>query len=84
MKVLGLTRSQFAVPLLDHLFAQPVFQSTDLIGRKGMPSKQMLMSMLEKLKTAGILKVLREARGSRPQALAFAELVNLCEGKKAL
>jgi len=84
MEVLGLTRSQFAIPLLDHLFAQPVFQSTDLIGRKGMPSKQMLMSMLEKLKTAGILTVLRKPRGSRPQALAFAELVNLCEGKKAL
>jgi len=83
-QVLGLTRSQFAVPLLDHLFEQPVFQSTDLIGRKGMPSKQMLMSMLDKLKTAGILKVLREARGRRAQILAFAELVNLCEGKKAL
>ena len=83
-QVLDLTHSQFAVPLVDHLFEQPVFQSKDVIGRKGMPSKQMLMSMLDKLKKAGILKVLREARGSRAQLLEFSELVNLCEGKKTL
>jgi Fic family protein len=81
-QVVELTHSQFAVPLVDHLFEQPVFQSRDVVGRKGMPSKQMLMSMLDKLKKAGILKVLREARGSRAQVLAFSELVNLCEGKK--
>ena len=45
-----------------------------------MPSKQMIMSMLGRLKDAGILIVTRESSGWRPQILAFPELVNLCEG----
>ena len=83
-RVLELTRSQFAVPLLDRLFERPVFQSSDLVDQKGMPSKPMVMAMLGSLKEAGILKVLRRGSGRRPQKLAFVELVNLCEGRKVL
>lgn len=46
-----------------------------------LPSKQMTMSLLARLKEAGILVVTREPSGRRPQILAFAELVNLGEGR---
>lgn len=83
-QIMDLTRSQYAVPLLDRLFSEPVFQSTRLAEQKGMPSKPMVMQMLGRLRTAGILKVIREGSGRRAQVLALAELVNLCEGKKVI
>ena len=79
-----LTRSQYAVPLLDRLFAQPVFASNDLFRDPKMPSKPMVTQLLRTLREAGILKQLREASGRRPQVLALAELVNLCEGKRVV
>jgi hypothetical protein len=42
------------------------------------------MTLLRKLRGAGILRVLRESRGRRAQVLALAELINLCEGKEVL
>ena len=83
-QALTLTHSQYAVPLLDHLFRQPIFAPSNLLNHKDMPSKPMVMALLRKLRDAGILQVLREARGRRPQILALAELVNLCEGRKVL
>jgi Fic family protein len=80
-KVLALTHSQYAVPLLDAIFEQPIFKSTALEKRSGMPSKPMIMNMLGKLKQAGILKVRSEGRGRRAQVLALPSLVNLCEGR---
>ena len=62
------------------LFEQPVFSPVQLLRRAEMPSKQMIMSLLGRLRDAGILTVTRAASGRRPQILAFAELVNLCEG----
>lgn len=81
-QVLKLTHSQFAVPMLDRLFDQPIVQTTDLASHRSMPSRPMVMIMLKKLKSAGILKTVREGRGRRPEVLALAELINLCEGKQ--
>ena len=81
-QVLKLTHSQFAVPLLDRLFDQPIVQTTDLAGHRSMPSRAMVMIMLKKLKTAGVLKTVREGRGRRAEVLVLPELLNLCEGKK--
>ena len=78
---MALTRSQYAVPLLDFMFQQPIFLSTWLSQEAGMPSRPAVLSMLAALKEAGILRVVREGRGPRAQVLALAELVNLCEGK---
>ncbi len=83
-QILGLTHSQFAVPMLDAIFEQPIFQSTSLEKRAGMPSKPMIMNMLGKLKQAGILKVQREGRGRTAQVLVLHSLVNLCEGRDVI
>jgi hypothetical protein len=84
LRVLELTHSRFAVPLLDILFARPILRSTELDGQKGMPSKPMIMNLLTKLKQEGILKVIRAGGGRRAQVLALAELINLCEGRRVI
>lgn len=83
-RVLELTHSQYAIPLLDYMFRQPIFTTTDAANAKKKPSKQMVMVLLKRLREAGILKVVREAAGPVPAALALAELVNLCEGKRVV
>jgi Fic family protein len=81
-RVINLTHSQFAVPLLDSMFENPIFRSSYLKTKAGMPSYPMTSALLSKLKSAGILKVVRKGSGPRPQILALAELINLCEGRK--
>ena len=83
-KILALTHSQFAVPLLDHMFEQPIFRSSRFVELQNMPSRPMILNMLGRLKNAGILKVIQEPRGPHAQVLALAELVNLCEGKEVI
>lgn len=79
-RVLDLTHSRYAVPLLDRLFAQPILSSTMLVNDPAMPTRPMVMTLLRKLREAGILAVVREGRGRRAQVLALAELIRLCEG----
>ena len=81
-KVIDLTHSQFAVPLLDAIFETPIFRSSVFKAKAGMPSYPMTSALLAKLKTAGMLKTIRRGSGSRPQILVLAELINLCEGRE--
>lgn len=83
-QVIGLTHSQFAVPMLDLIFDQPVFRSGMFEEKHGMPSKPMIHNLLSQMRTAGVLKVVREGGGRRPQILALSELINLCEGKAVI
>ncbi len=81
--VVDLTHSQYAIPLLDRIFARPVFQISHLEG-KGMPTRAMITGLVAKLKEAGILKVLRAGSGRRGQVLALPELINVTEGRIVL
>lgn len=83
-QILSLTHSQYAVPLLDNMFRQPVFRSSSIAAEPNMPSRPMVWSMLGKLKKANILKTITEGRGPHAEVLALARLVNLCEGKEVL
>ena len=80
-EVIELTHSQYAIPLLDRLFSQPILSSRMLVSDPAMPSRQMVMTLLRKLREANILRVIEEGRGRRPQVLALAELINLTEGR---
>lgn len=83
-QIITITRSLYAVPLLDSLFRQPIFSPPQLLRQPGTPSKQMTMKLLGQLRDAGVLAVMRQASGRRPQIMAFAELVNLCEGRSVI
>jgi len=61
-----------------------VFQSNIFDRISGMPSKQSILVMLNKLKKIKMLEVLREGSGRRPQVLALAELINVCEGHEVI
>jgi len=83
-RVIELTHSKFAVPMLDILFVRPVIRSSEFAEHKAMPSKPMIGSMLSALKKDGILKTIRPASGRRSEVLEFAQLINLAEGKKVI
>lgn len=84
-RVIDLTHSQYAVPLLDQLFRKPIFSASSIVfeGRR-QPSRQLLSNQLRRLRDAGILKEVRPGRGRRAQVLALPELLHLCEGRKVL
>jgi Fic family protein len=81
VRVIELTHSQYAVPLLDQIFERPMFQSTSIgyLGERP-PSRQAIAKLLRVLCEDGILGVYREGSGRRPRMLGFPELLNLCEG----
>lgn len=83
-RVIALTHSQFAVPILNRIFETPLFKATSLqtAGKYG-PTRQHVAHLIRLLRDDGILKVVREGSGRRAQVLAFAELLNLCEGNDA-
>jgi Fic family protein len=81
-RVIDLTRSQFAVPLLDQIFERPIFTSTDLDLGPRAPTKAAVGNLLRALREGGVLKVLREGAGRRSWIYAQAELLNLAEGKQ--
>lgn len=83
-RVISLSHSRFAVPLLDQLFERPLFQMSQLRFDAPQPSRQAIANLLRILRDAGILKIAREGSGARGQVFAFADLVNLCEGTGAV
>ena len=83
-RVIGATRSQFAVPLLDFIFENPVFNMTKLGLDSRSPSSPMVSRLVSQLREAEILKVIREGSGRRPAVLALPSLVNLCEGRSVI
>lgn len=83
-QVIELTHSQFAVPLLDHMFERPIFPSNSLNKLPNKPTHATILVLIKKLKEARILKIIRKGSGRRPQILAFPELINLCEGGEVI
>jgi Fic family protein len=84
VRMLALTRSQFAVPLLDQMFARPIFTSAQLMFYPIRPSKPAISSLLRSLRSDGIIDILNEGSGRRGTVFVFAELINLCEGRKVI
>ena len=78
-RVISLTRSQYAVPVLDVLFERPILSAGSFDKLPGLPGKTMIVRMLSKLREAGILSVGRAQSGRKPQILIFDELLSLCE-----
>jgi Fic family protein len=83
LQITALTRSQYAITVLDTLFDRPIFQSGDFVLRSGIP-KQTAMPFLRALRNAGVLHTLRESSGNRSAIYAFRELLNCAEGRQVL
>lgn len=84
-RVIELTNSRYAVPLLDEIFKRPVFHGGELRHRLGAnaPTPQSVFNLVNALRDDGILTVVRKGAGRRPSIYALQELLKLCEGKSA-
>lgn len=80
-RFLALTRSHYAVPLLDAIFQQPIFQGGQLQWAGDAPSKPTLAGMLQALHGEGILEIVRDSAGRRPSIWALRELISVAERK---
>ncbi|MBT5707333.1 Fic family protein [bacterium] len=83
-QLLDLTHSQYAVPILDHMFENPVFSASSIYKRPNMPTPPTISNMLKTMKDRRILATVREGAGRRPQVLALTDLINLCEGQQII
>jgi Fic family protein len=82
-QVAEVTRSHFSIQAVDTLFANPVFSTPDFSRMSGIP-KHSSLRLLAALGQAGVLKLVRPGSGRRPTLLAFAELINLAEGREVV
>lgn len=74
------THSQYAVRALDRMFSVPIFRTSDFIATAGIPPPT-ANRILRVLRDHGLLKEMRPASGRRAAVLAFAELLNIAEGR---
>ena len=65
---------------LDWLFDRPIFKNSDFVESAGIPAPS-ARRIIQKMRSSGILKVLEEAFGRNTGVYAFAELLNIAEGK---
>jgi Fic family protein len=82
-KIVLLSRSPFAIPLLDQLFRRPVFRLSDLQCRPS-PTRAAVDKFLNVLHDAKIIKVIRKGAGSRGTVYALRDLINICEGDEVV
>ena len=68
--------TQYTLPVIDALFDQPIFESTEFSSRIGVP-KRSVLRILRALQDHEILTVERQPRGSIPGLLRFKELIEI-------
>ena len=78
-RVSELTRSRYAIQMLDWIFEQPIFRSTDFTGWANVPEATG-RRMLKELREGGVLNVLIPRSGRRGTVYSFPELLNVAEG----
>jgi cell filamentation protein, protein adenylyltransferase len=75
------THSHHAIRALDFLFCTPVFNASDFIEKSKIPDATARRILTVLSTKGGLLKTLRESSGRRPAVYAFAELLNITEGR---
>ena len=80
-RVDDLTHSRYAIRALDWIFERPIFRSVDFVTAAAIPGST-ARRVLKVLIDAGVLTVLRPARGRRPSMLCFSSLLDIAEGRQ--
>lgn len=80
--IVDTTHSQYGVRALDWMFMRPIFQPPHFIESAEIPAPT-ARRIVRVLRENGMLKELRPSSGRRAATLAFAELLNISEGKDA-
>lgn len=82
-KIVATTHSQYAIQVLDAIFSQPIFKTSDFIKRTGI-AKTTAMGLLKQIRESGELKIIREASGRQAAILVYPDLLNITEGKNVV
>ncbi len=80
-RFIEVTRSQYAIPLLDFIFSTPVFEPNQVEWQVNTPSKPTLTSMLQALHEADVLTMLRQGLGRRSYIWSLRPLIELAENR---
>lgn len=80
LEISELTKSQYSIRALDFIFNRPIFRSSDFVKTSEIP-KPTAKRIIRVLVESNLLEIWRESSGRRPSILAFAELLNIAEGK---
>lgn len=78
-RIATMTRSPYAIHMLDSIFQQPVFSSTGLAKTAGIPGRT-ARRILDVLCEGGVLELLDAGGGRRPRFFLFRPLRHLIEG----
>ena len=78
---INVTRSQYAVPVLDAFFVRLILNATDVQQDAGIANRITANSLLRQLADAGLVRRVRDAAGRRPAVYALPNLINIVEGR---
>lgn len=76
------THSQYAIRAVDFLFQTPLFLGPHFVDSVNIP-KATATRILRVLREQGLIHTIRNGVGRRPGLYAFAELINVVEGRPA-
>ncbi|MFC2149765.1 Fic family protein [Candidatus Auribacterota bacterium] len=76
IKISAVTRSQYAIKVLDTLFQKPIFNTADFIKISGIPRASALR-LLHRLKKDGVISSLKPGGPRKPELLVFGKLIGI-------
>lgn len=82
-RIASITRSQYAIYVLDALFETPAFATSDIAKRVSAAcgvSDKTIAAMIRSLRDEGILIEIQESAGQRPAIFEFRALLRIAEG----
>ena len=77
-----LTHSQYAIHVVDWIFEQPIFKSSDFVSNAGIPEPT-ARRILKLLRDKALINPLVEPRGRQSAVYVFPKLLNIAEGYDA-
>ncbi len=75
-RIAEVTKSQYAIRVLDFLFAKPVFRSSDFAAESRIP-KATANRILQQLEEAKVIFLVSKGKGTAPSMYGFTRLVKL-------
>lgn len=79
-RVAKITRSQYSIQTIDVLFSSPVINSSGFSIKSGIPDRT-AQRIIQRLEQDGILRMIREGRGSRSPTYLFLDLLDITENE---
>ena len=79
-RVAMVTRSQYSIQTIDVLFSSPIINSSDFSLKSGIPDRT-AQRIIQKLEQEGILRRIKEGRGSRSPTYLFLDLLDITENE---